>query len=215
MTVHVFAFGAIVVEHASPGDDFIQHVATACGCDVLERTRDVHRVALDADLLEPAVNDAGLSLPRGHDALFDTFVAVFAHSVGLERYERRATPWLRKGRALASGLARTGRADAMKSTVRGLGALAQQRLELARWFLPSVRPDDAWTDPKVDRLYDVLLDHFDLPERHDALREQLASIELSFGLLVQVWEGRRARALEIAILALIAVEFVVALTRDA
>jgi uncharacterized Rmd1/YagE family protein len=55
--------------------------------------------------------------------------------------------------------------------------------------------------------------HLELAERHEALMHRMSALERSLQMIVSVWESRRARFLEWAIVWLIVVEIAMALVR--
>jgi uncharacterized Rmd1/YagE family protein len=54
---------------------------------------------------------------------------------------------------------------------------------------------------------------FELAERHQSIVPRISSLEHTLSTIVGVWDVRRARALEWAIIVLIAVEIVLSLLR--
>lgn len=82
------------------------------------------------------------------------------------------------------------------------------------------RPEVQWDRIVVPRLDDEVVDavallgvHLELAERHEALMHRMAALERSLQMIVSVWESRRARFLEWAIVWLIVVEIAMALVR--
>jgi uncharacterized Rmd1/YagE family protein len=82
---------------------------------------------------------------------------------------------------------------------------------LARWFFPLDRPDWTWEDQTISELYDRLSDNLELHERHDALEHKLASVQSTLEIVIDLWQSRRSRSLEWAIVLLIIAEIVLAL----
>jgi uncharacterized Rmd1/YagE family protein len=75
------------------------------------------------------------------------------------------------------------------------------------------KPDEAWEDPAMDRIYDDLRAEFDLVDRYGALEFKLRSIQETLELLVEVARDRRLLMLELAVVFLILLELIVSLPR--
>jgi len=70
------------------------------------------------------------------------------------------------------------------------------------------KPDAAWEDPAMDRIYDELRDEFDLIDRYAALTSKLQSIQESLVLVLDVARDRRLVLLEIVVILLILLEVI-------
>lgn len=77
------------------------------------------------------------------------------------------------------------------------------------------RPEEAWEDPSIDRIYDELRDELDLADRHHALELKLRAIQESLELVLDVARDRRLVLLEVAIVVLIAFEIALSLIERA
>ncbi|HEX9622517.1 MAG TPA: RMD1 family protein [Polyangiaceae bacterium] len=77
------------------------------------------------------------------------------------------------------------------------------------------RPEEAWEDPSIDRIYDELRDELDLADRHQALELKLRAIQESLELVLDVARDRRLVLLEVAIVVLIAFEIILTLVERA
>jgi uncharacterized Rmd1/YagE family protein len=73
------------------------------------------------------------------------------------------------------------------------------------------KPDAAWDDPAMDRIYGDLRGEFDLVDRYGALESKLKSVQEALELLLGTARDRRLVALETAIVALIVIEIVLGL----
>lgn len=214
--VHVFALGAVVIVGSDRIDAGLRAFVERCTARaLLMETVDRYRLAVRPEVARPAVQWDCVVVPALRDDVLDVVALLLARSAGLERYERGAEPLLEQGLVLARTFAGHGRPPrAQRPMIRGIATLAVARLELARWFVHLDRPEPTWEDPLVDRLYDVLGNYLELVERHEALMHRLGSLEHSLSMIVSVWEGRRSRFLEWAIVWLIVVEIVVAFMRE-
>lgn len=213
--VHVFALGAVVVVGTATIDDELRtFVERITGRSMLAETVDRYVLMIDPRVRRPEVQWDRIVVPRLDDVVVDAVALILARSAGLERYERGAEPLLEQGLTLARQFAGHGRTPwGTRPMIRRIAALAVSRLELARWFVHLDRPDPAWEDPVVDHLYDLLGVHVELAERHEALMHRVSALEQSLQMIVSVWESRRARFLEWAIVWLIVVEIVMAFVR--
>jgi uncharacterized Rmd1/YagE family protein len=70
------------------------------------------------------------------------------------------------------------------------------------------RPDEAWDDPGMGRIYDELRAEFDLVDRYQAMEMKLRSVQDSLELILDVARDRRLVSLEIVIVLLIGLEIV-------
>jgi uncharacterized Rmd1/YagE family protein len=70
------------------------------------------------------------------------------------------------------------------------------------------KPDEAWDDSAMDRIYDDLRAEFDLADRYSALELKLRSVQEALELLVEVARDRRLLILEIAVVFLILLELI-------
>jgi uncharacterized Rmd1/YagE family protein len=209
--IFVFALGAVVVTGPEALDAevraFIERIS---GRQLLDTTKEVYGLEC-TPASSPRVDWDRILVPRLDDRLVDVAALLLARSAGLERYERAAAPLVEEGLRLARDFAQGGRTPGRAGElVRRMARLGVARLELAHWFVHLDRPDAAWDDPTADRLYEVMADHLELAERHELLMHRIGSLEHSLTTIVRVWEGRRSRHLEWAIIWLIVVEIVLA-----
>ena len=213
LSIYLYALGAAVVVGTDRVDDDVRaRIEHVTGQRLLVETIDAYRLKLDLQAPRPQARWDGITVPRIDDEVIEVCALVLARSAGLERYEKLADPLLDQALALAMEFGGRGRPPwGTRGMMRRIGALAVQRLELARWFVHLDRPETAWADPVVDHLYDVLREHLELAERHEALVQRIASLEHSLTTIVDAWDTRRSRALEWAIVWLIVFEIVLAL----
>ena len=74
------------------------------------------------------------------------------------------------------------------------------------------KPDAAWEDPAMDRIYDDLRAEFDLVDRYAALTSKLQSIQEALVLVLDVARDRRLVLLEVVVALLILLEVILSLT---
>lgn len=135
-----------------------------------------------------------------------------AKSAALADDERYVSKVFDRIDPLAHGLADTGRTPlSTKALHKVLGeTLVAQGRMVARVEVEE-KPDLLWDRPELQRLHAKLSDEYELGERARALSRKLKVIEESAAALADVTHTRHALRLEIAIVALIAFEIVLAL----
>jgi uncharacterized Rmd1/YagE family protein len=94
---------------------------------------------------------------------------------------------------------------------RAIGAALQSRSHATARVQVEDKPDLLWDHPGLGRLHARLCDEYELHERHVALDRKLTLIGESTGTLISLIDARRSRALEIAVVALIAMELLAAI----
>jgi uncharacterized Rmd1/YagE family protein len=210
--LHIFAMGAVVVERADLVGDTLATVEAATSRKALMPTRERFAVRLDPAYGEPVVDWSHVAIAAAEEGVQSAVALVLAQSVALERYERGAEAILDESLALTRELGQRGRPPWRGGLpVRRAANLAADRLELARWFFLLDRPEATWDDPRTARLYDLLFAHFELRDRYEALMHKLAGVQSTLEVIIDLWQSRRSRLLEWAIVALIAFEIGLAL----
>ena len=70
------------------------------------------------------------------------------------------------------------------------------------------KPEAAWDDPEMDRIYGDLRAEFDLVDRYRALEAKLRAVQEALELLAEVARDRRVFWLEMIVVVLILLEVV-------
>jgi uncharacterized Rmd1/YagE family protein len=96
---------------------------------------------------------------------------------------------------------------------RFIGAAIGVRNEVLSVLHLFDKPDEAWEDPGIDRIYEELRSEFDLSDRYQALELKLRSIQEALELVLDVARDRRLVLLELAIVLLIVLEILLAMVR--
>ena len=96
---------------------------------------------------------------------------------------------------------------------RFIGAAIGVRNEVLSVLHLFDKPDEAWEDPGIDRIYEELRAEFDLSDRYQALELKLRSIQEALELVLDVARDRRLVLLEVAIVLLIVFEILLAMAR--
>src|ERR1700735_1285347 len=132
-------------------------------------------------------------------------------SVVLARDEREVAAVFELVEPFARQLAEHGRAAASRRAILkhvGNALLVQHRV--SGRVAVAEKPDVVWDRPDLDRLYARLEDEYELKERAGVLSRKLAVIADTAEVLTDIIDTRRSLRLEIIIVALIAIELVVA-----
>ena len=132
-------------------------------------------------------------------------------SVVLARDEREVASVFDLVEPFARQLADHGRVVAGRSAILKIigNALIVQHRVSGRVAVTE-KPDVVWDRPDLDRLYARLEDEYELLERTETLTRKLSVIADTAEVLTDIIDTRRSLRLEIAIVALIAIELVVA-----
>lgn len=210
-TAYLFGFGAVVLDGAGWKDPGVrERIDRATDAKLLPETAETFQVRVDPDRAEsgPRVGWDQVALREGSPELVAAVALVLAQSAALERYERRAEGLLEEALDLSRTVAGGRLPRSNRALVRRVGRLTGDRLELARWFYLVDRPEETWEDARVAATYDALFDAFELRERHGAMLQKLVAVETATQTVIDVWHGRRANALEWAIVLLIVVDIV-------
>jgi uncharacterized Rmd1/YagE family protein len=96
---------------------------------------------------------------------------------------------------------------------RFMGTAVATRTEVLSVLHLLDKPDEAWDDPGMDRIYDQLRAEFDLGDRYEALEQKLRSVQEALSLVLDVARDRRLVFLEASIVGLIVFEIVLNLAR--
>ena len=94
-----------------------------------------------------------------------------------------------------------------------IGAAISTRNEVLTILHLLDKPDEAWDDPGMNRIYDELRAEFDLVDRYQALELKLRSIQEALELVLDVARDRRLVLLEEAVVLLILLEIVLTFLR--
>jgi uncharacterized Rmd1/YagE family protein len=94
-----------------------------------------------------------------------------------------------------------------------IGAAISTRNEVLTSLHLLDKPDEAWDDPGMNRIYDELRAEFDLVDRYQALELKLRSIQEALELVLDVARDRRLVLLEVAIVLLIVFELLLSIMR--
>ncbi|HUO04423.1 MAG TPA: RMD1 family protein [Candidatus Binataceae bacterium] len=215
--VYIFPFGAIVMHDIPPERREIERARIS---KILPKlTTKVIRE--DYSVLEDAAAQTGISegmlrVDRMTAGRAEIVALTVAQSAAMEYYER----------IVENLFARTGQfVDLLESrgTVpfrirplhRFIGEAISTRTEVLSVLHLLDKPDAAWDDPAMDRIYIDLRGEFDLADRYAALISKLQSIQDSMVLLLDVARERRLFWLEVVVALLILLEIILGIVHFA
>jgi uncharacterized Rmd1/YagE family protein len=162
----------------------------------------------------PAVSPGVLTLDRLTPERASVVALTVAQSVAMEYYEGIVESMFARTEALVGGLEQRG---TVAPRVRGLhkfiGNAVATRSEVLSVLHLLDKPDEAWDDPAIDRIYSQLQAEFDLVDRYAALESKLRAVQEALQLVLDVARDRRGALLEASIVALIVVEIILGLLR--
>jgi uncharacterized Rmd1/YagE family protein len=135
-------------------------------------------------------------------------------SAAMEYYERIVEDMFAQTSTLVDRLERRGTVSFKTRPLhRFIGAAIGTRSEVLSVLHLLDKPDAAWDDPTMDRIYDELRAEFDLVDRYQALELKLRSVQEALELVLDVARDRRLVLLEVAIVVLIIMELTLSLVR--
>jgi uncharacterized Rmd1/YagE family protein len=135
-------------------------------------------------------------------------------SVGMEYYEDNVDGLVSQLERASRRLAEAGRlSDRNRALLRFIGRGMATRTQVVHTLALLDAPALAWDDEALDRLYRDLRTSFAIEDRYRALDQKLKMIQDNLELMVDLAQHRRSVALEVAVIALIALEIVLAFFR--
>jgi len=164
--------------------------------------------------LGPAVGDGRLTIDRLTPERASVVALTVAQSVAMEYYEGIVEEMFTRTRALVDGLEADGTvAPRIRELHRFIGHAVATRTEVLAVLHLLDRPDEAWDDSTMDRIYAQLQAEFDLVDRYAALESKLRGVHEALQLVLDVARDRRLVLLEVSVVVLIVLEIVLSLTR--
>jgi uncharacterized Rmd1/YagE family protein len=133
-----------------------------------------------------------------------------AKSVVLARDEREVTTVLDQVEPFARELAEKGATRGRRAILRHIGNALLVQHRVSGRVAVAEKPDLVWDRPDLERLTARLQDEYELKERSEALSRKLTVVSDTAEVLTDIIDTKRSLRLEIIIVALIAVELVIA-----
>lgn len=163
---------------------------------------------------KPVVAGGMLTLDRLTPGRASVVALTVAQSAAMEYYERIVDEMSVRTDRIVQGLEARGTVSLRTRPLhRFIGAATSTRNEVLNILHLLDKPDEAWDDPGMDRIYDELKAEFDLGDRYGALEAKLRSVQESLGLVLDVARDRRIVLLETTVVLLILLELIIAVAR--
>ena len=203
--VYIYPFGAIVFRDATPAERDAEIIR-------LGRARPGLTSATVIEEFTVREDPGSKATVSGERA---TVIALtVAQSAAMEYYERIVEEmFARTGRIVDQLESRGSVPFRTRPLHKFIGAAVSTRNEVLTILHLLDKPDEAWDDPGMDRIYDELRAEFDLVDRYQALELKLRSVQEALELVLDVARDRRLVLLEVAIVMLIVSELLVTLLR--
>ncbi|OYU34576.1 RMD1 family protein [Novosphingobium sp. PASSN1] len=137
---------------------------------------------------------------------------VLAHSVMLSRDEMLVSEVFASSVPLVADLQVNGKARlSIPAVMRMVGGVLAARHRVMGTAQAGERPDLLWDHPDLDRLYTRLEAEYELGERAEVLERKFGALGDFTDVLLDIAQDKRAVRLEVAIIALIAVELLLSI----
>ncbi len=137
---------------------------------------------------------------------------IVAQSAAMEYYERIVDRLSSRTGSFVERLERRGTVTLRTRPLhRFIGEAISTRSEVLQVLHLLDKPDAAWDDPEMDRIYGDLRAEFDLVDRYRALELKLRAVQEALELLAEVARDRRVLLLELIVVVLILLEVVMPL----
>jgi uncharacterized Rmd1/YagE family protein len=161
---------------------------------------------------KPDVAEGALTLDHLSPERTSIIALTVAQSAAMEYYERIVDEMFSRTDRMVQRLETKGTVPfRTKPMHKFIGAAVGTRNEVLTVLHLLDKPDEAWDDPGMDRIYDELRAEFDLVDRYQALELKLRSIQEALELVLDVARDRRLVLLEAAVVMLIVLEIAVSL----
>jgi uncharacterized Rmd1/YagE family protein len=155
----------------------------------------------------PDVSDGVLTLDHLTAERASVVALTIAQSAAMEYYEGAVEQMFEQTGRRVERLEERGTVSLRtKPLHRFIGAAVATRSEVLSVLHLLDKPDEAWDDPGMDRIYDELRAEFDLVDRYQAMETKLRSMQDSLELILDVARDRRLVSLEVTIVILIGFE---------
>ena len=162
----------------------------------------------------PDVADGTLILDHLTPDRASVVALIVAQSAAMEYYERIVEEMFGRTDRLVDRMEKRGTVPLRTRPLhKFIGAAIGTRNEVLSILHLLDKPDEAWDDPGMNRIYDELRAEFDLVDRYQSLELKLRSVQEALELVLDVARDRRLVLLEEAIVLLIVFEIALTLLR--
>ncbi len=151
-----------------------------------------------------------ISLAKLSNAKMAIVSEAIGTSLALDHYEKDVEDVLLEFSKVAKGYEKNGKTNrSRKQLLKKVGFAMNVQHEAIGGISVLDRPDAAWNNPKLDKLYDLLALDYELEDRYQVLNKKLELIFQNVEFMHNVIEARQGLFLEWIIILLIAFEIVV------
>jgi uncharacterized Rmd1/YagE family protein len=209
--VFIYPFGAIVFRDLPPEARARELDRLRAARPGLTATTVVEELTVREDPgRKPDVAEGQLILDHLSPERATIVALTVAQSAAMEYYERIVDEMFARTDRMVQRLETRGTVPfRVKPMHRFIGAAVGTRNEVLTILHLLDKPDEAWDDPGMDRIYDELRAEFDLVDRYQAMELKLRSVQEALELVLDVARDRRLVLLEAAVVVLIVLEIAV------
>ena len=213
--VYIYPFGAIVFCDVAPAGRDAELARLGRARPGLTSATVIEDFTVREDPGSKATVSAGaLTIDKLTEERANVIALTVAQSAAMEYYERIVQDmFARTGRIVDRLEAKGSVPFRTRQLHRFIGAAVSTRNEVLSILHLLDKPDEAWDDPGMDRIYDELRAEFDLVDRYQAMELKLRSVQEALELVLDVARDRRLVLLEAAIVLLIVFEILLSLLR--
>jgi uncharacterized Rmd1/YagE family protein len=213
--VYIYPFGAIVFRDAPAAERDAELARLRRARPGLTSATVIEDFTAREDPGSKAIVSAGaLTIDKLTPERSTVIALTVAQSAAMEYYERIVEEmFARTGRIVDRLESRGSVSFRTRPMHKFIGAAVGTRNEVLTILHLLDKPDEAWDDPVMDRIYDELRAEFDLVDRYQALELKLRSVQDSLELVLDVARDRRLVLLEAAIVLLIVIELLLTVLR--
>ena len=215
VSVFIYPFGAVVFQDVPPERRDVETARLRAARRGLTETAAVEGLRVLADQnCAPRIAGGVLTLDELTPDRAKVVALTVAQSAAMEYYERIVDDMFARTERIVNQLETRGTVPYRTRPLhRFIGTAIGTRNEVVSILHLLDKPDEAWEDPGMDRIYGELRAEFDLGDRYRSLELKLRSVQDSLELVLDVARDRRLVLLETIVVLLILSEIVLALTK--
>ncbi len=203
--VYIYPFGAVVMHDVPPERreaelSRLHHARPGLTAQVIREDYSV----LEDPSFQTGIHEGTLRVDRFTPGRAAIVALTMAQSAAMEYYERIVEALFERTNVLVERMERRGTVSMRTRPLhRFIGEAITTRTEVLSILHLLDKPDAAWEDAAMDRIYDDLRAEFDLVDRYAALESKLRSIQEALELVLDVARDRRLVLLEVIVVLLI------------
>ena len=213
--MYIYRFGAVVTHDLSPAqrDADLARIRAAMPKLTAQVVREEYAV-LEVPGARTAIVDGTLHVDQFAQPRASIVALTMGQSAAMEYYEHIVEQLFARTSELVERLEQRGTVKLNTRPLhRFIGEAINTRSEVLVVLHLLDKPEAAWDDPEMDRIYDDLRDEFDLVVRYATLESKLRSVQEALELVLDVARDRRLVLLEVAIGVLILVELILSIVQ--